>query len=104
MSPHHSFLIFTKIYPVYIRIRALANTVYVQCAHACTTYVFVCLCVGVSEKCGQGSLVKLRQRIEKRDIGYSCYDVFGYPVNTDPTLVELTECAANIITAQQQSE
>ncbi len=66
--------------------------------------VIICLHAGVSETCGKGSLVRLKQKFDMKGIGYSCYDVYGYPTNTDPSLVALTDCAARIITSEQQGE
>ena len=55
----------------------------------------------LGESCGQGTLIKLRQRIEEKGFDYVCYDVFGDPRN--PSQVpSLTACAMGIINSVQQ--
>ena len=78
-----------------------------NCNHTVVSHLPItsaCGCAGASEKCGQGSLLILQQRLVAQipDIDYSCYDIFGYPVNPDASLVEVTDCAANIITSIQE--
>ena len=53
----------------------------------------------LGESCGQGTLIKLRQRIEEKGFDYVCYDVFGDPQNATQNL---TACAMGIISSVQQ--
>ena len=56
-------------------------------------------CNLLGESCGQGTLIKLKQRIEEKGFDYVCYDVFG-----DPAQNLTTACAMGIINSVQQGE